>query len=1153
MSSETKLSSKKQRLLAALKKKRKKVAMVAKPPLERQPREPGKRFPMSRSQHQLFLKYLQDPKARGQNIGNLFRMKGNLDRAAMDAAVRDLVSYHEILRTAFRSDGEDCYLEILEDGPEVLVWHDVRDQDAAGVKTLRVAEENRAFALEDGSSTKVFVFILGDDTYDVCIVQHHIVSDMWTLKLLIGQLVAAYNARLAGTPLVFPEDAPQFVDFSSWEQSWLTGTFYEQQMKYWVNKLADVPVLELPMSYPDSMQTEREAEGYPFYIEKDDIEALKALSREENASMFMTMLLCYQTVLARFSGQNDFAIGTALTNRSLSVLENMAGYFVNMVVLRNPLIADVTVLEQLKSLKKTVLKAFNECNLPLMELVQNLKIPFNPLRPPLFQTNFLFQNMDSVNIGQDDSIVDSETPDMGSFSGLTVVPGEQMVETTHFDLVFQVKDFGDRMLCMLLYPKALMHRDTVEGIASGIQRVVHQIGKAGQETVWDLTLEDEAARNATWNALQAQDHHKIAAQVLETRGYKLSESDLLGVKALVLDERKAPVVTGAYGSLYLAGLDEESLRAETDGINGEFISHSFGSSVEGKLFKTGEKALLKSDGSVELAGVNDAPYLAGALEGDPPQGVDEIAVAEIVRDLLKLQKLPSRDSNFFHIGGHSLTASRVMARVGQHFSRTLNLSLLFQHPTVAELVRAIGENSDNTEALDQGRNLREGVDRLVLSFNQERFWNLMQALGPSKYYGIPFLTEFVGNLNVEHLEAAILNMMSRHEVLRTRFEVFDGVPYQKIEETPERILEHQDLSHFEEDELNEFLRDELEEDASRPFDLATGPILRATLFKLAPKRYVLNLCIHHVAFDGSSLGILVKEILVAYGQLSQGIKPELEPLAAQYADFALWQKARFSGSYREKLLGFWKGYLDGIPENLGLPTDYPRPEKPSYRGGDYRFKVPQVLLTRLEHFAQDRNLTMFMLSQMLWAILLSRYSGNRDVCIGTPISGRTHADYHDLIGFFINNVVVRNKINPSATLSSLCEQSREQVLAAFEHEEMPIAVLVDELLPKKRVDIAPLFQVLLAVQNFDSGEEHIPMLGDLQMRPLEEFSFILARYDLSIVQVGRHDGLEISITYALDIFNETRMKKIGADFLDLVTRILDASDSLIVEDLLASE
>jgi acyl carrier protein len=456
-----------------------------------------------------------------------------------------------------------------------------------------------------------------------------------------------------------------------------------------------------------------------------------------------------------------------------------------------------------------------------------------------------------------------------------------------------------------------------------------------------------------------------------------------------------------------------------------------------------------------------APDLQAASAYLAPRSETEAALAGLWAEVLGVETVGVLD-DFFELGGHSLLAMRLAARIREAFGAELPLRTLFETPTIAQIaveVQAAGEL--------QRPPLEAGPLPAVLplSYSQERLWFLDQLQPGSAAYNLPGALRLDGRLDAAALEAALGEVVRRHESLRTRFVSVAGQGAQVVDPPAPVVLTRRDLTDLAPEAREAAVRQAVQAEAARPFDLAQGPLFRAGLLRLGPETHVLLVSMHHIVSDGWSMGVLTREVATLYDAFAAGRASPLPALEVQYADYALWQRAWLEGETLERQLGYWRDRLAGAPAALELPTDRPRPAQASFRGAALPLRLPPQLTTRLQALARARGATLFMVLLAGFQAVLSRWSGQDDIVVGTPIAGRTHSLAEPLIGFFVNTLALRADLSADPTFETFLDQVRDTALGAFAHQDLPFEKLVAELATSRDMSRQPIVQVMFALQN----------------------------------------------------------------------------------------
>ncbi|HEY2419160.1 MAG TPA: amino acid adenylation domain-containing protein, partial [Steroidobacteraceae bacterium] len=529
---------------------------------------------------------------------------------------------------------------------------------------------------------------------------------------------------------------------------------------------------------------------------------------------------------------------------------------------------------------------------------------------------------------------------------------------------------------------------------------------------------------------------------------------------------------------------------------------------------------------------------------------EEEVLCGLFAEVLHLDRV-GIDDNFFELGGHSLLATRLISRIRTSLDVEIAIRALFEAPTVEALAQRLHEGGRARPALRVGE--RPAV--IPLSFAQRRLWFLNRLEGPGATYTAPLALRLRGRLDRAALEAALGDLSDRHESLRTIFPDRLGVPHQVILEAG---LGRPRLGF--EAVSEDTLAQALGAAAGQGFDLSREPPLRAHVFGLGESEHVLLLVLHHIASDGWSLAPLWRDLAAAYGARRQGRAPELPGLSVQYADYTLWQHAVLGDesdpeSVIARQLSYWSERLQGLPEQIDLPSDRARPKVASHRGGSVALHLGARLHGGLLGLAREGQGSLFMVLQAGLAALLTRLGGGTDVAIGSPIAGRTDSALDDLVGFFVNTLVLRTDTSGNPSLRELIGRVRATSLAAYGHQDLPFERLVEVLNPARSLGRHPLFQVVLALQNNAPVSFELPGLSASG----EAVDTASAKFDLSL-SLGEQrssDGTPLGIggvlEYASDLFDRGTAQLLAGRLVRLLEGAVAAPEAAIGSlDILAS-
>ncbi|NJN95981.1 MAG: non-ribosomal peptide synthetase, partial [Anaerolineales bacterium] len=552
------------------------------------------------------------------------------------------------------------------------------------------------------------------------------------------------------------------------------------------------------------------------------------------------------------------------------------------------------------------------------------------------------------------------------------------------------------------------------------------------------------------------------------------------------------------------------------------------------------------------------PELADSY-AEPRSPLEELLV-KLWAETLRVQRV-GIDDNFFEVGGHSLMATRLISAIQTRLQVELPLRSLFEAPTVArqaELLSALLAEAgrefgpeEAAEALPEQQPIPLGQrgSHPPLSFAQQRLWFLDQLEPGSSAYNIPTAFHLSGPLDMAALEQSLAEIIHRHEILRTTFSIVEGEPWQAIHSAAEMnfSLPVTDFSSSQFPAAGSSLPDDvlafLRREARRPFNLATGPLLRVRLLRRAETEHLFLLTCHHIIYDGWSESVFFHELAVLYEAFARQQPAPLPELPLQYADFAAWQQQWLQGHVLTRQLDYWTRQLAGAPPVLELPTDHPRPPVQNFEGARYVFTLPAPVAGGVTALSQQAGATPFMTLLAAFKVLLYHYTHQDDLVVGTPIANRTRTEIEGLIGFFVNTLVLRTRLSGNPTFRELLGRVRETALGAYAHQDLPFEKLVEKLQPRRDPSRMPLFQVMFVLQN--ASTQKLTLTG-LTATPLE-FDFGAVRHDLKLELTETETGLSGNFEYKTDLFEPETIRHLSDQFAALLPKIVAQPDARLTE------
>ncbi len=623
---------------------------------------------------------------------------------------------------------------------------------------------------------------------------------------------------------------------------------------------------------------------------------------------------------------------------------------------------------------------------------------------------------------------------------------------------------------------------------------------------------------------------------VKIRGFRIELGEIEGTLGQHPGVREAIVLVHEDGPLekrlvaYVAAQDKS--RPTATELR-DFLNHKLPEHMVPKVFMLLDTFPLTPNGKVDRSALptpdGQRPELDEAYV--PCRTPTEELLAEIWGQVLGVERVGIYD-NFFQLGGHSLLATQVVSRIREAFKVEMPLRRLFEAPTVAGLA----ENID----LGRGTGLqappivpvpRDG--ELPLSFAQQRLWFIDQLEPGSSVYNFPAAVRLKGPLNVLALQQSLNEIVRRHEVLRTTFTIVDGRPVQIIAPHLTLTIQIVDLRELPETEREAEVQRLATNEAQRPFDLAEGPLVRASVLRLGENEHVGLLTMHHIVSDGWSTGILIREMAVLYQSYCSARPSPLPELPIQYADFAHWQRQWLEGEALEAQLTFWKRQLLGAPPLLELPADHPRPVVQTYRGAQQFCLLPETVGDRLKALSRQEGVTLFMTLLAAFQSLLHSYTSQDDIIIGTPIANRNRLEIESLVGFFVNTLALRTDLSNNPSFSDLLRRVREVCLAAYAHQDLPFERLVEELHLARDLSRNPLFQVMFVLQNAAVQTLELP---GLSLSPVE-IDTGTTHFDLTLHIADTEQGLAATLAYNTDLFEAGTIIRMLGHFRTLLEAV----------------
>lgn len=528
----------------------------------------------------------------------------------------------------------------------------------------------------------------------------------------------------------------------------------------------------------------------------------------------------------------------------------------------------------------------------------------------------------------------------------------------------------------------------------------------------------------------------------------------------------------------------------------------------------------------------------------PPRNAIEERMAAMWAEVLGIDRVGINDS-FFELGGHSLLATQVLSRMRESFGTVISFQQFFANPTIAANAAVSSVASPPKDSTIS----KSGAISAPLSSGQLRLWFMDQLIPGTAIYNVPASISLARGVDLEALEKSLNEIVRRHEALRTVFRDHEGQPLQHVLPELHLSLPVVDLTALTVAERDAEVRRRTNDEAKTAFDLHSGPLLRATLLKLSEDNQVLLLTMHHIIADGWSWKVLFNELGSLYPAFSGGGPSPLPDLPVQYADFVAWQNDLPQEDVVETQLAYWRERLAGAPAVLNLPVDYPRPAVQSFRGSRQISQLPDALTARVRDFAKREKVTLFMTMLTAFKVLLHRYTGQADILVGSPIANRPRTEFEQLIGFFLNNLVLRTTLSAEMSFREALNQVSENAVVAYANQDVPFEKIVEALNPERDLSRPPIFQAFFNLLNFAERIE-LPGLTESSLSPVEVWAQPNepgSQFDVTLYVGEKLDSIQLVLLYNSDIFAPERVATMLDQFQHLLDQVVANPDRPIID------
>ncbi|WP_340677297.1 condensation domain-containing protein, partial [Paraglaciecola sp.] len=1137
-------------------------------------------MPLSFAQQRLWFIEQLETNSTQYNMSALIRLSGQLDEKALNKALNAIVERHQVLRTNYHSQADGSPVQMVQPMQTFEVeminltalCHDVAEQK---VSELSAKEAHKAFDLTQDIMLRATLIALAPEQHVLIFTMHHIASDGWSMGIMVSEFSSLYRAFLQGLDNPLTPLSIQYADFAQWQHHFLKNTDTSASLGYWSKQLADLPKEHsLALDHPRMAHNEKAGASLIRQLPARLNQELGVLSESQNCTLFTTLQTAFGILLSRYSGKRDIVIGTPTANRLQADVSPLIGFFVNTLVLRTQVNGELNFKQLLSANKRVILDAFAHQHIPFDMLVDVLQPQRSLLHSPLFQIMFAMND-------QNDRKID--------LPGLRVDVQELALQGNKFDLLLRIEQNEFGMATHWHFNPSILDESTISRLSESFQILLESIVDdvlqnvsrlpiisavdqqifegikytklpserldcLSKEKIVRWEIRDDYANpvpvgvvGELWvfndeflePALPMADGMRTGQLVKLTHdrqfiyigqccdqvtvsGISFNTKEIKDVLALYPEVFQTKVQMQTYqGKTYpvayvqaktLSG-DPQYFAAQLDQWLSQHLSHE----------KRPAGIAITADIECELA----QPFWFIDLPFEEASTETEKILAGLWIDLLESKKV-SRYDNFFDIGGNSLTAIRLEFAIKQQFCVALAVKDIFEHSTLEKMSALIEAKNTVEEHLIP---LVSRKQPLPLAFSQRRLWFIDQLEPGGCEYNIPMVLKINGRLDRSALQRAFNDIYARHEILRSHYVTSSsGEPIQKIQPSVPINIRYIQA----EDSDTAFIDKVIQTESKYAFDLKTDLMLRVAVIVCSERENILLLTMHHIASDGWSLRVLSEEFSQLYSAYLHNEPLTLAPLTVQYADFAHWENAWLDSDQCKAHVDYWKAKLDGLATLHSLPLDKTRPAVQSYRGATLNIPFSQAVYKRLEGFNKQHEVTFFITLQSVFAVLISRFSHETDVVIGTSHANRSHSELAPLIGFFVNSLVLRSDVQPEMSFSTFLAANKLTILDAFAHQQTPFELLVEKLHPQRSLSHAPLVQVAFNLILEDNLQLTLPDAQITQIKQEQDH----AKFDLSLNIMQSAQGLVARWNYSTDLFEKTTIEHMGACFLTLIQSVL---------------
>lgn len=1101
-------------------------------------------YPLSQMQEGILFHSMQDTSSNAYLGQSSYRIRGSIDTALMVHCLNKLFERHDILRTAFVFEKVERPLQILLSERQVEFHVEdlrtVHDKELK-IKAFRDKDIARGFDLTKDVLLRFSLLQLDETEYEFIWTNHHIILDGWSTSNLTSEFYQLYNSPSAE----FPANITPYKKYINWLSS-RDITAAENYWKAYLNAYSSA----IDLSITARTIEKGIDQSLNFEIESSILTNIKSFCIKNQVTLSAAFKAVWGILLSKYSSTADAVFGNVVSGRPSDIegVDAMIGLFINTIPCRCQYDRETTFIDLLKKIHKDSIQseAFSYYSIAN---IQSL----SPLKGDLFNSILAFQNFPDIVKQEENKLL------------LDILNVEEY-KPANYELSIIVTCY-EKAYISIDYNNARFSQDFIKDLSEQIEKILVEISENPLIKIDTISIlpQNQRERILSFNSVSVLKEKELAETLVTGKtksslSFKKGESVNISLsdissneaagsdsKLYIVDHHLEILPIGALGSIYIGAAIDSILIENSIADFDTLPDDPFNSGL--KLLHTGRTGKWIGQGICSFVSASSDP---AATEEEKEQSIlvaaprleainqTEERVLEVFKDVLELNNIRITDS-FFELGGHSLKIIQIISRVYKLLNVKLEVSTVFEHPTVETLSEFINLRTKDIYNSILPLPLKEYYP---VSYAQRRLWTINETFKDKTHYNIQNHFLIKGELDVQAFEKSFDALINRHEILRTTFKIIDGELKQIVNSLKVTfklaIHDFSDLT-VPMDAARLFAAN----DRLLEFYLETGPLLRASLLKLSEDQWAIVFTLHHIISDGWSFSIIFKEIIQLYNGFKNKSENELTKLDIHYKDYANWHNLEIKGVNAARYSNYWKNNLAGEIPRLDFPADYQRPAVKTNECETLNYGFTKELTEQIRIFNKKNNVSLFMTLISCVKVLLYKYTGQKDIILGTPVAGRDHLNLENQIGFYINTLPLRTTIDPEDTFNVFLNKVKENLLGVYNHQLYPFDLILEDLNIKWDRSHFPLFDIVVVLQNTaNSINDPSLVMEGLVVNDLNLTSKN-CEVDLRIEFFEGDEGMAVSIDYSTDLFVRSSIENLLSCLEKVLTDATLSVDKII--------